>query len=40
MIDMLSLIVFSGTLALMSLPLIAGLVGHFQDPYASKSVFC
>lgn len=38
--EILSTIFLAATVALISMPVIAGLVGNFENPDACKSVFC
>lgn len=39
MIYAVNMIVFSATLVLISLPVLTGLIGNFENPDSGKSVF-
>ncbi len=38
--DILNIVVLSATVLLISMPVAAGIIGHFENPNACKSVFC
>lgn len=40
MIDIISTIFLVITIGLISMPVVAGLAGNFENPDACKSVFC
>lgn len=40
MINILSTIFLAGAIVLMAMPVVAGLVGSYQNPDACKSIYC